>query len=168
MARPWRKRRILKWAGLVVSLLILVVWAVSLRWHLQYRRAIGVAKPFTLMRDAQNGMISSHSGELVRCREATLSRGRIKCGTWVSRPWELGWQVRVPPASPWWRPLYQRSAGGTLVLIPLWVLFLIAAIPTGLLWWCDRRRIPPGHCQNCGYNLTCNVSGVCPECGEKV
>ncbi len=35
-----------------------------------------------------------------------------------------------------------------------------------------RRRYypiyPPGHCQRCGYNLTGNVSGVCPECGEKI
>jgi rubrerythrin len=29
------------------------------------------------------------------------------------------------------------------------------------------RRIPPGHCQRCGYNLTGNVSGVCPECGTQ-
>jgi hypothetical protein len=30
------------------------------------------------------------------------------------------------------------------------------------------RITPPGHCPNCGYDLTGNVSGVCPECGEKV
>ena len=27
---------------------------------------------------------------------------------------------------------------------------------------------PPGHCQDCGYDLTGNVSGVCPECGSKI
>ncbi len=26
-------------------------------------------------------------------------------------------------------------------------------------------RYPPGHCVECGYDLTGNVSGVCPECG---
>jgi predicted RNA-binding Zn-ribbon protein involved in translation (DUF1610 family) len=26
----------------------------------------------------------------------------------------------------------------------------------------------PGFCQECGYNLTGNVSGVCPECGTKI
>jgi len=35
-----------------------------------------------------------------------------------------------------------------------------------------RRRLPilypPGHCVRCGYNLTGNVSGVCPECGTPV
>jgi rubrerythrin len=37
-----------------------------------------------------------------------------------------------------------------------------------LSWWWDRRsKTRFGHCQKCGYNLTGNVSGVCPECGEK-
>jgi len=49
--------------------------------------------------------------------------------------------------------------------VPLWGLFLVVALPTVFLWWRDRRRIPPGHCRNCGYDLTGNVSGVCPECG---
>ncbi len=31
-----------------------------------------------------------------------------------------------------------------------------------------RLPYPPGHCQTCGYNLTGNVSGVCPECGTPV
>ena len=32
-------------------------------------------------------------------------------------------------------------------------------------WW-RARRAAPGHCQRCGYDLTGNQSGVCPECGE--
>ena len=31
--------------------------------------------------------------------------------------------------------------------------------------WDARRRHPEGHCQACGYDLTGNVSGTCPECG---
>ena len=30
-----------------------------------------------------------------------------------------------------------------------------------------RRSYPPGSCGKCGYDLTGNVSGVCPECGAK-
>lgn len=26
----------------------------------------------------------------------------------------------------------------------------------------------PGHCRACGYNLTGNVSGICPECGGRI
>lgn len=31
-----------------------------------------------------------------------------------------------------------------------------------------RRAIPPGHCRACGYDLTGNVSGKCPECALTV
>lgn len=49
---------------------------------------------------------------------------------------------------------------------PLWIPFVLMAIPTGYLFWRDRRR--PSHCcQSCGYDLTANVSGTCPECGEQ-
>jgi hypothetical protein len=30
----------------------------------------------------------------------------------------------------------------------------------------SRRRTRRGHCPKCGYDLTANVSGVCPECGQ--
>jgi predicted amidophosphoribosyltransferase len=50
--------------------------------------------------------------------------------------------------------------------LPLWLPLLFFAIPATWLYWRDRRHIPPGHCQSCGYNLTGNVSGICPECGK--
>ena len=30
------------------------------------------------------------------------------------------------------------------------------------------RRRRSGECTNCGYDLTGNESGVCPECGEAI
>jgi hypothetical protein len=54
----------------------------------------------------------------------------------------------------------------------LWLpLLLFAAYPTiafirgPVRRW---RRGRKGHCRKCGYDLTGNVSGVCPECGEAV
>ena len=32
----------------------------------------------------------------------------------------------------------------------------------------NRRRRRAGCCGACGYNLTANISGICPECGSKV
>jgi hypothetical protein len=32
----------------------------------------------------------------------------------------------------------------------------------------ERRGFKIGHCQLCDYNLTANVSGICPECGSKI
>ncbi len=44
---------------------------------------------------------------------------------------------------------------------------IVIGVPTACLWLVDRRRPLPGHCP-CGYDLTGNVSGVCPECGRKL
>ena len=35
-------------------------------------------------------------------------------------------------------------------------------------WRIRRRRMMSGQCVGCGYDLTGNVSGRCPECGEMV
>ena len=51
------------------------------------------------------------------------------------------------------------------VTFPLWLVFLAVLLPTLLLWFLDRRQpLPRGQCR-CGYNLTGNMSGRCPECG---
>jgi len=53
--------------------------------------------------------------------------------------------------------------------IPLWIPLSLAGVPTLLLFWRDRHgRIPPGYCQRCGYDLTGNLSGICPECGTAI
>jgi hypothetical protein len=48
---------------------------------------------------------------------------------------------------------------------PLWFFVLSAIAVTTWLIWRGARRTPPGHCKICGYNLTGNLSGICPECG---
>lgn len=40
-------------------------------------------------------------------------------------------------------------------------------VATLLSVWLFRHRFPIGNCQKCGYNLTSNVSGRCPECGNE-
>jgi hypothetical protein len=44
------------------------------------------------------------------------------------------------------------------------------ALGTALLAcrWIFPQWRPPGHCQRCGYDLTGNVSGRCPECGTPI
>ena len=34
--------------------------------------------------------------------------------------------------------------------------------------WVRHQRRRHGLCPACGYNLTANVSGVCPECGRAI
>lgn len=72
-------------------------------------------------------------------------------------------------ALPLWPNRVLRWAHGEL---PLWCPFLlfgtypVVAFIFGPLRRYRRRK--RGLCLKCGYNLTGNVSGVCPECGTKV
>ncbi len=62
-----------------------------------------------------------------------------------------------------------KSSSGTLfsIMVPFWLMLVVAGLPTLILWYRDR---PPreGYCDKCGYNLTGNTSGTCPECGEPI
>ena len=61
--------------------------------------------------------------------------------------------------------IYFEGLKTTLMLVSSSLLIgMFVAIPTAILWWLDRRY-RKGCCQKCGYNLTGNVSGTCPECG---
>ncbi|UCC32457.1 MAG: hypothetical protein JSU86_09280 [Phycisphaerales bacterium] len=102
-----------------------------------------------------------------------------------------GWSFRNFYRGPWpagiqtanlSRPYKRRLADGSSVdywslsrvflELPLWGLCLIfGSYPTVMLFrgpirrrWRRRR----GLCLNCGYNLTGNVSGICPECGTRI
>ena len=60
------------------------------------------------------------------------------------------------------------------VVIPFWFLAALISVPPVLhLTGTIRRRwvelrFRRGHCPRCGYNLTANTTGVCPECGTAV
>ena len=60
-----------------------------------------------------------------------------------------------------------------LLAVPLWPACLLLAALTavrGIGWFYRRRRTRRrrlGLCPSCAYNLTGNVSDVCPECGTR-
>ena len=49
-----------------------------------------------------------------------------------------------------------------------WFVFALIIAATALLWHRDYRSVPPGRCATCGYDLTGNLSGACPECGVPI
>ncbi len=81
---------------------------------------------------------------------------------------------KIKEASPiiFWLPWIQTDTIGstnptTRMFLPMWMIAPFVFIPTFLLWRKDRRT-PEGHCPNCDYDLTGNVSGKCSECGVTI
>jgi len=160
-----RRWWILKWAGLVLSLLIVVAWAVSLQWSVFHIERYLWRSP------ARQDLSPVYTEQDQGAMYEDFSRGCIEYYHGFYRPVEpgTGWYYWRCSTSPVWTPGARGLPDGSLwVRVPLWMPFLIVALPTAFLWRRGRRRIPPGHCRKCGYNLTGNVSGVCPECGVMV
>lgn len=62
---------------------------------------------------------------------------------------------------------------GFILVLPYWFVILIFSalfFPFAARRVLDRRRhaASDGRCLQCGYNLTGNTSGICPECGTEV
>lgn len=154
MQRRSRFRRIAKRAGLVLCVLVLVAWGVSSVWAITWEGSIGTQHGgFSLIQGTvQLGLYSSD-----------LMPNYHRLGLTVDR-----WTFTVPRDQfGLCLPVARRMPSGGVVLVPLWLTFALLAVPAALLWWRDRRP-PRGHCQRCGYNLTGNLSGVCPECGQPI
>ncbi len=92
--------------------------------------------------------------------------------------WDDRWWVYSPPGD-WWDwnrdrlRSHTRSARIAHVHVPLplmVVIFLLFAyrIASGSAWSTRRARRARGLCVECAYDLTGNVSGVCPECGTPI
>jgi hypothetical protein len=60
---------------------------------------------------------------------------------------------------------------GAEIIFPIWVLALLTCLLIAAGWPIFRAACgkgDAGNCRRCGYNLTANVSGICPECGMAV
>jgi len=166
MARLRCTKRIPKWGGLMLTLVLASAWAVSFlldfgysstRCLLQVRLVAGTC--FVYRPDAPC------IGDTLYVHIRSFSRKSANpepVFSWVWCTWgsqTLPYRVNVGGEA--------RNLSYSFFNVSLWIPFLLVAIPTVFIWWRDRRRIPPGHCQKCGYNLTGNISGVCPECGAE-
>jgi hypothetical protein len=159
MRRRSRTQRVLKWVGTLLCLPILAVWVASVRWTCVWntvvpygRQGVPAIRQFGVERGCFKWWLNSGHG------------GRI------GQSWRyLGRRITREPVV--WTPdswNEMSTLGVRGLFVPLWIPLAIVAVPTAFLWWFDRHRIRPGHCPKCGYNLTGNVSGICPECGTPV
>ncbi|MCH7792766.1 MAG: hypothetical protein IID31_10875 [Planctomycetes bacterium] len=69
-----------------------------------------------------------------------------------------------------WLPRYNFSIknAGTWrnVAVPFWIPLVLVAVPTGLLFYRDRKP-KPGCCAKCRYDLAGLSGDTCPECGTR-
>jgi hypothetical protein len=141
MSYPGSRSRTLSLAGLGMSVIITGACLASLRWQFGF------------------------AGERMA---VTLVHGGIRAGVMSTAP-PRGtgfWASPVGGGFLAW-PQTFSSSSITVIALPLWMPFLAFAVPSIIGWWRTRRR-PSSQCPSCGYDLTGNVSGLCPECGTEV
>ncbi len=63
---------------------------------------------------------------------------------------------------------FSRDVAGTTVEFPLWPITFALGILSLLAWRSYRNARRTGFCNKCGYDLSGNLSAVCPECGTPI
>jgi len=148
MRRRSRTRRVLKWVALVGCVLLISAWAISI----QYNIMVGWKKWKLTLLDGQLWLWEWRAPDEM----CTGFRSYVETRDPSFHTYGLTWVKGG--LCPW-------IGGNRRWSAPLWLPLMLGIVPTAILWYRDRRP-PKGHCQACGYDLTGNVSGVCPECGE--
>ena len=140
----------------LLTLAALATWVllINLSWgndfHLYSSKGISPGMPFRWKVDLCNtGLYIEHN----QYGFDPNFNGRWSCGAYYYTHARLGFRT-------------------TNIYIPLWLpLVLFSAYPTIAFFHSPNRRYrrrKKGLCLTCGYDLTGNVSGICPECGERI
>ena len=146
--RRWRLTRIARTVATIAACVTLAAWIVSITASVCVpyapARALGLAHGSLVLHSGVD-----FSGKPLRFRaQLTPITLRAQYSS-VSGTWSGG-----------------RIA--TVYYYAIWPGLVALIVPSLILWLVVPRPPPPGFCQSCGYNLTGNVSGRCPECGTKV
>ncbi len=184
--RVWR---VGKWVGLIVLLSLVALWAATV--PLSSRGGL-----YCTYQGSWQGSISSGAfhatipaPEQFRFADgfdAFWFRSKFRSNQWTWRD-ACGFVLpRIIKSGGFNEPVRERSSRlsellysgdvsrtryvepSVTIRLPLWLPIVLVMLPTAVLWYCDFRRKRPGHCRRCGYDLTKNESGRCPECGMVV
>jgi len=163
MKTKWRQRLrgTCKRGGVTLCVLLFALWLASGWWT-----------KFAYYGESASSPTSGKylfPAQVAYCR---LGEGGVDF-TWIHGPesvpleWRFGGSMAEGQAAIRWTPTWLgEGVVFQFIFVPLWLPFLLIALPTGWLFWSDhRRRLRVGCCAQCGYSLTGNTSGKCPECG---
>jgi hypothetical protein len=173
MARLRRRWRVVKWAGLILAVLTALTWASTHRRGWAYAMD---GRQHCLRVTLASGCLDFTCYDLVAYRREWINvlEYRPLDPSRVNRHPNMQRVILAPPEPGLTRAVHPHMTAphrryylnAWSVGSPFWVPLLIVALPTVALFWLDRRRIPSHCCQGCGYDLTGNTSGACPECGN--
>jgi hypothetical protein len=149
-----RRRRALRWSVYAVTLLAIAAIVVSFKnpptMTAQSRTAPSIPR-HSLALSLTNGVLMGvyWNDQPTNATEAA--------GTLVIKT-HRGYFPRA-----WYAPPLIRGGHAELPLVYPAVLLLVISLR---LLNTNRRKIPPGHCQSCRYNLAGLETATCPECGK--
>ncbi len=152
MKTKWRQRlrSTCKWGGVTLCVLLFALWFAS-GWYMIKLRLGTIYNPYGHLR------FFSGTAEYYSREWATYQSFIDPSRSEITRLYGRRYQ--------WWA--FEQTSMGNVTAFPIWLPFLAIALPTGFLFWSNHRQGRPGHCAACGYNLTGNTTGRCPECGAE-
>ncbi len=167
-----RVRRVAICMGLTISIALAGLWFLSARDSIIFRFAGGATFAVESGVVYQTWLVGPQAGIQKCLSDIHWTAGWSRSSEMMVYPFwhRLAWGLRFPRfynLGAYLPPgVFQRGFD-----VPIWLLILVSSSATAYLWFCRGHGAGFGHCLQCGYDLTKNESGRCPECGtlrEKV
>ena len=162
----------------IVALWVRSYWAVD-----RFQHATGRFETLLWSKAGQFGVTRSYAGEAGVATKAGWEMDAVPAVERGGVAFPQGHEFRYraigfelssyrPTARASWVPgMHGSKTRFWVVAVPHWFAAAALALSPALWlqrWRRERRAARIGHCPRCGYDLTANVSGTCPECGRPV
>lgn len=159
-----QQSRHLRRFSLAVLTFLVWIWAFSLHLSLYYHSPVrGWSWGFKLL-DGELGLVrlaNFHGGLGPFVGWGIYRPGKEWATyTFLPRP-TLDYGLTLPS-------LHYRYGRFFSLWVPVWTMMTPFGVLLGLSYWTERRQRRLSVCSACGYDLTGNVSGICPECGTPI